>query len=84
MVDDWDTGSDWQEDCWDDDAPSETVPCPECGAEVYEDAEQCVSCGEWITTFHSPWQGRAAWWVTLGILGIAATILALAGVAALA
>ena len=54
MVDDWDTGSSWQEDGWDDDAPAETVPCPECGAEVYEDAEQCVSCGEWITKFHSP------------------------------
>ena len=79
MIDDWDDGSDWDGGEDDDLDRSETVSCPSCGVDVYEDAEQCPSCGEWITSFHSPWQGRSTWWIVLGILGVAATILALAG-----
>jgi hypothetical protein len=30
----------------DDDTP--TVPCPSCRAPVYEFADRCPSCGEWI------------------------------------
>ncbi len=79
MTDDWDDGSEWDEGDEDDLGRSETVTCPSCGADVYEDAEQCPSCGEWITSFRSPWQGRSTWWIVLGVLGVAATILALAG-----
>ena len=82
MTDDWDDESGWEDEAsWDDDGPSETVECPSCGELVYEDAERCVSCGEWITVFHSPWQGRSTWWIVLGGLGVAATILALSGLA---
>ena len=35
------------DDLWDDFA-SEVVACPECGEEVYEDAEQCPLCGAYI------------------------------------
>ncbi len=31
------------------DDESETVACPHCGADVYEDADRCPRCGEWIT-----------------------------------
>ena len=79
MIDDWDDGIDWDGGEDDDLDRSETVSCPSCCVDVYEDAEQCPSCGEWITSFHSPWQGRSTWWIVLGILGVAATILALAG-----
>ena len=79
MIDDWDDGSGWEDDGWDDDGPAETVSCPSCGADVYEDAEQCPTCGEWITSIHSPWQGRSTWWIVLGVLGVAATSFALTG-----
>jgi len=62
-----------------DDAPSQTIPCPECGADVYEDAVRCPHCGNYITHDTRVWSGRPLWWVVLGLLGILATILALAG-----
>ncbi|MEX0702144.1 MAG: zinc ribbon domain-containing protein [Planctomycetales bacterium] len=69
---DWDdSDDDWGDD---DDAPSETVRCPSCGADVYEDAEQCPACGEYITRTHSAWQGKPLWWIVLGAIGVIATI----------
>lgn len=70
-----------EEDAFDDDF-SETVPCPQCGAEVYEDAVQCSHCGTYITHHTSVWSGRPAWWILLGLLGVLAVILALAGYSA--
>jgi len=74
------SNDDWyeeQED-WTDDEASETVPCPECGADVYEDAVSCPACGHYITADTNPWSGRSLWWVVLGVLGVIATIVALA------
>ncbi|MBN2473078.1 MAG: zinc-ribbon domain-containing protein [Pirellulales bacterium] len=62
-----------------DDEISETVPCPQCGADVYEDAVQCPACGTYITHEANVWSGRPAWWIVLGLLGILAVILTLAG-----
>ena len=55
----------------------DTLPCPECGAEVYEEAEQCPVCGKYITFDTSPWQGKTTAWIVLGLLGIVAVIWAL-------
>jgi hypothetical protein len=66
-------------DQFDDDA-SLTVPCPECGAEIYEDAVQCPVCGSYVThAGRNLWSGRPTWWIAVGLLGILATILMLAG-----
>jgi endogenous inhibitor of DNA gyrase (YacG/DUF329 family) len=63
-----------------DDDSSLTVPCPECGAEIYEDAVQCPVCGTYVThDARDAWSGRPAWWIAAGLLGVLATILALAG-----
>jgi hypothetical protein len=62
-----------------DDDFSETVPCRECGAEVYEDAEQCPRCGTYLTHSSSVLAGRPIWWIVLGMLGFVAAVLALAG-----
>ncbi len=70
MDDDYDT------DDYDDDS-SETLPCPNCGAEIYEDAERCPCCGEYVVFAGSLWSGRPAWWIVLGILGILATVVVL-------
>ncbi|HYW80808.1 MAG TPA: zinc-ribbon domain-containing protein [Thermoguttaceae bacterium] len=65
-----------------DDDSTETVPCSECGADVYEDAEQCPHCGTYIIAQTNVWAGRPGWWIVLGLLGVVAVILALAGYAA--
>lgn len=31
------------------DDEDDTVPCPNCGSDIYEDAEQCPICNEYIT-----------------------------------
>ena len=57
-----------------------TVSCPECGAEVYEDAVRCPVCGNYITHHGHIWSGRPSWWILLGLLGIISAILVLGGI----
>ncbi|QDU88188.1 hypothetical protein Pla175_15600 [Pirellulimonas nuda] len=33
---------------WDEPDDDATDPCPECGAQVYSDADQCPECGHWF------------------------------------
>ncbi len=72
---------DYYDDDQHDDESSETLPCPNCGAEIYEDAEHCPRCGEYVTLRGSLWAGRPIWWIILGILGILATLIVLGGIA---
>jgi hypothetical protein len=59
-----------------DDDESRAKPCPMCGMDVYEDAEQCPLCGEWFTRQPgSAWRGKPMWWIVLGLLGIIAVIM---------
>ena len=58
---------------WEDDETL-TRECTSCGAEVYEDVEQCPVCGEWITDSTSAWSDRPTWWVVLGLLGIGSVL----------
>jgi hypothetical protein len=76
---DWDDNSDPElPEAWgDDDGESLTRPCPQCGCDVYEDAERCPLCGEWMTRTRTAWEGRPLWWIILGFLGIGAVIYAL-------
>ena len=76
FLDDWSDTLDEREypEPDDDDDDSETVPCPECGADVYELSPQCPTCGQYITHTTNPRQGRSCWWIVLGLLGIFATI----------
>jgi len=61
----------------DDDDQVETVPCPECGAQVYEEAERCPYCGGYITSSTHPLKGRPLWWVVLGVLGVVGLVIAI-------
>lgn len=61
----------------DDDGVSETVPCPACGAAVYEDADQCPACGEWIIPLAAS-RGRG-WLRPVSIILIMALLLGVAG-----
>ena len=73
-VDEWGDEFEYDES---DEGEAETLPCPACGVEVYEEAEQCPACGEYITFAHRPLAGWSTGWVLLGIAGVVATIVAL-------
>ena len=55
----------------------ETISCPECGATLFEDVDQCPACGAFVLVSTSPWRGRSLIWIGLGLLGVVATILTL-------
>ncbi|MHC4178563.1 MAG: zinc-ribbon domain-containing protein [Planctomycetota bacterium] len=65
-----------EEDEFDDDL-SDTVPCSQCGAEIYEDAVRCPACGAYLAHDTRPWSRRPSWWIVLGLLGTLAAMLAL-------
>ena len=83
--DDWDDGEadeDWPDDDGSDDdghddGASLTVSCPACKADIYEDAEQCPYCGEYVVRSSNIWNGKPVWWIVVGGLGIIATVFAL-------
>lgn len=39
--------------------------CPECDAEIYDDAERCPQCGSWLHTDSGDAQAEGALWVIL-------------------
>jgi hypothetical protein len=47
-----------------------TIPCPHCGAEVFDDAEQCPACGSWFVRDRRPLTGKPRWFVMLGFVGV--------------
>ncbi len=48
-----------------DDDENETVNCPECGEEVYEDSEQCPWCGQYITPKVSESRFEKIFWTVI-------------------
>ncbi|HVX10117.1 MAG TPA: hypothetical protein VHC22_02840 [Pirellulales bacterium] len=73
MTDDYDDWEDPEEDSANDD--DDLVRCPSCRKEIYEDAEQCPYCGDYVTRSTSPLAGRPFWFCALGLVGVAATII---------
>ena len=43
-------------------------PCPACGLQLYEQAEQCPHCGEWVVRSRGP---RSPGWTVLVLLVLA-------------
>jgi len=60
------------EDDADGDAEVDTHPCPHCGADVYEESQQCPVCGQYIDEFprsnYPRWVPVAAVLVILAML----------------
>lgn len=65
-----DLTDDWQE--------TDLVTCPNCQAEISEESVRCPICGDYVTLKSDLWQGKSWWWILVGLLGMAATIIALA------
>jgi hypothetical protein len=61
------------EDDLDDDQDDETIPCPHCREPVYEDAEQCPSCGKYLSREDIPWR-RPAWLIVGVVITLAIVI----------
>ena len=56
----------------DDDAEVDTKVCPYCRAEIYEEAEECPECGNYLTGREGAAGGKPMW--------IVVTVIVLAGV----
>jgi hypothetical protein len=49
-----------------DDDGDETAPCPYCRRAVYDDAEQCPYCGNYLSREDAP--RHHPWWWVVGVL----------------
>ena len=78
MCNDWDGEFDGEE--WDaEDDETLVVSCPGCGADVYEDAERCPVCGDYVVHETRVWSGKPLWWILLALAGVVAVIVILSG-----
>jgi RNA polymerase subunit RPABC4/transcription elongation factor Spt4 len=58
------------------DADEETaIPCPHCGEDVYDDTEQCPTCGTWLLRHGRAATGWRNWFVVTGVVVALLTIL---------
>ena len=68
---------------WDeDDEDDRTARCPECGGEVYEDADQCPHCGMYVVPTYGGggvFAGKPWWFMLLAFLAIVGLIFSLVG-----
>jgi len=51
------------DDGWDDD----TIPCPHCKRQIYEDSDRCPHCGNYISGEDAA-PARKPWWIIVGII----------------
>jgi len=61
----------------DGDEYAETIRCPHCKREVYEGAEQCPKCGEYLTDEESPRTGHPRWVIVTAVVMLAAFLYSL-------
>jgi predicted nucleic acid-binding Zn ribbon protein len=55
---------DWPED----NDEGETVRCPECGTDVYEDSQHCPGCGHLMERSRPFFSNNTPWWMILGAI----------------
>ena len=69
------TEDDWENDDFGDDEDDNTVPCPHCKKDVYDGAEQCPYCGQYISEEDKPRESKPVWIVIAGAVCLAMVIL---------
>ncbi|MBS3734136.1 MAG: hypothetical protein KGY99_04345 [Phycisphaerae bacterium] len=63
-------------DLLDNEAASETLRCPSCGAEIYADSERCPYCGCYLTVDARTRSGATGWlWALFAVAAMVALIL---------
>ncbi len=79
MTDDWDDDDEYDDDEFDDE-PYGWYECPLCGSEVYDDANLCPSCDQYMTPkLVTRSEMKPMWYIFLGMAGILAVLLVLSG-----
>lgn len=71
-MDDWDEED--ADQVTDDGDSVDTRTCPACGASVYEDADVCPRCGEYLVRDTAAGR-RKPWWMVIAALLVMAAIL---------
>lgn len=79
--DEW-TDSAWDEDPLEDlegddedDDEKSTVPCPYCRQPVYEDADYCANCDEFISLEDAPPERKPLWIVVTAVFCLVSVVL---------
>lgn len=57
-----------------DSAADATVPCPACGAEMFEDSPRCPACGEYVPADGSQASSRPLWVVVTAVVCLAMAV----------
>jgi len=82
MTDDWDDEEfedDYDEEDFGDE-PYGWYECPLCGAEVYDDANLCPTCDEYmVPKLVTRSELKPIWYIFLGMAGILVVLLTLSG-----
>ena len=58
----------------DDDPGGDQLPCPSCGAPVYDDTDRCPRCGDWIMPLASAARSKSRVWIVGGVLLVIAVL----------
>jgi hypothetical protein len=74
----------WNEEFEDTDDQVDTIACSNCRVEIYDEAEQCPHCGEYVSLATSPFAAKPFWvrclMVMIIIFLIAAFVLPFCGI----
>ena len=65
---------DLPEGVYHDDDGDTTIDCPYCGQAVYEDAEQCPNCHQYLSLEDAP-SSPKPWWIVAGAVVCLAIVL---------
>jgi predicted nucleic acid-binding Zn ribbon protein len=72
--DDFDEVNDSDSDTSDSDDDC-TSPCPHCGELIYDDAERCPECGQYVSREDAP-TSRKPLWILIGLVVCALVVVA--------
>ena len=62
--DSYDEDDDWEAEA---DESEDTCPCPYCGRQVYDDAERCPYCEQYLSGEDAPASPKSLW-IVVGVV----------------
>lgn len=52
---------------WDESDDADTIPCPYCRKQIYEDAVRCPYCENYISSEEVQRSNAKPWWLIIGV-----------------